>query len=209
MSDTLLFFDTETTGLPLWGAPSNDPEQPYIVQMAALIVDAETRRNIQGTYMVIRPDDWTVPDDLVEIHGLSTDLCERFGVPLELALQIFDHYVEMADIVVGHNVAFDKRMLRISYKRRGDSEDKLLEWKEKDSFCTATASNRICKLPATEKMIGAGRGKQTKRPTLEEAYTFFTGAPQAVSHEAMADVVACKRVYFGIKDNEQTGKEPT
>lgn len=35
-----LFFDTETTGLPLFEQPSEDPRQPHIVQLAACLVDS-------------------------------------------------------------------------------------------------------------------------------------------------------------------------
>lgn len=39
---TALFYDTETTGLPL----SEHPDQPHIVQLAAILVDLDTRREI-------------------------------------------------------------------------------------------------------------------------------------------------------------------
>lgn len=34
-----LVFDTETTGLPLWNDPSDHPDQPYIVDIAASLFD--------------------------------------------------------------------------------------------------------------------------------------------------------------------------
>ena len=35
MSENILFYDVETTGLPLRGTPSDDPRQPHLVQFAA------------------------------------------------------------------------------------------------------------------------------------------------------------------------------
>lgn len=34
-----IVYDTETTGLPLFSQPSEDPRQPHIVQLAAIVVD--------------------------------------------------------------------------------------------------------------------------------------------------------------------------
>ena len=39
-----LFYDTETTGLPLYDQPSDDPRQPHIVQVGAILVDLDTRK---------------------------------------------------------------------------------------------------------------------------------------------------------------------
>ena len=36
-----LFFDTETTGLPKYKLPIDDPAQPMIVQLAAIMSDAD------------------------------------------------------------------------------------------------------------------------------------------------------------------------
>ena len=34
-----LFFDTETTGFPVKGAPWSDEKQPHLVQIAAILFD--------------------------------------------------------------------------------------------------------------------------------------------------------------------------
>jgi len=40
-----VFFDSETTGLPLFNEPSEDPRQPHIVQLAACLVAGGIHRN--------------------------------------------------------------------------------------------------------------------------------------------------------------------
>lgn len=39
----LCFWDTETQFLPLWKEPSEHPDQPHIVELAAVLVDTQTR----------------------------------------------------------------------------------------------------------------------------------------------------------------------
>ena len=47
--NTAIFFDTETTGLPLFKEHSEHPSQPHIVQLAACLVDLDTRKTIAAT----------------------------------------------------------------------------------------------------------------------------------------------------------------
>ena len=68
-----LAYDTETTGLPLWNDPSDDPRQPHIVQLAAALVDIDTRRTIASMDVIVKPDGWTIPDDTVAVHGITTE----------------------------------------------------------------------------------------------------------------------------------------
>ncbi|HEY8351659.1 MAG TPA: hypothetical protein VIK87_03855, partial [Sphingomonadales bacterium] len=60
----ILFYDTETTGLPLFSEPSSDPRQPHIVQAAAVLVDAGTRKAISSINLISRPDGWEIPEEV-------------------------------------------------------------------------------------------------------------------------------------------------
>ncbi|WP_182340872.1 hypothetical protein [Comamonas koreensis] len=59
-----LAYDTETTGLPLFKEPSEHPDQPHIVQLGAILVDLNTRTTIASMDVIIRPDGWTIPDEV-------------------------------------------------------------------------------------------------------------------------------------------------
>ena len=48
-----LFYDTETTGLPLYDQPSDDPRQPHIVQLGAILVDLDARKEIACLDLIV------------------------------------------------------------------------------------------------------------------------------------------------------------
>lgn len=199
-----LFFDSETSGLPLFNEPSEDPRQPHIVQLGARLVDLDTRKAIATIDLIIKPDGWTIPADVAAVHGITTEHALDVGVPEELALQMLLAMWERCDVRVAHNETFDQRIVRIGLKRAkiaalmGRSE----AWKEGPAECTARMSTPICKLPPTAKMLAANR-KHPKTPNLSEAFEFFTGNKLENAHSALVDVDACLAVYFAIKDREQ------
>ena len=55
-----LAYDTETTGLPLFKEPSEDPRQPHIVQLGALLVDLDTRKTIASMDVIVRRNEPSV-----------------------------------------------------------------------------------------------------------------------------------------------------
>lgn len=198
----ILFYDTETNGLPLWREPSNHPGQPHITQLAAELFDADSGRTLAFMDVLIHPDEWTIPEDLQKLTGITNELVSRFGHPLKDALSMFMQMWCESDLRVAHNESFDQRMIRIEAARvlsehQGFHED----WKRGPVFCTQSNSVAILNLPPTPKMLAAGFNKP-KSPNLGEAYEYFTGKKLEGAHNAAVDLAACKAVYFGILDHQ-------
>lgn len=202
-----LFYDTETTGLPLFKEPSEHPGQPHIVQLAACLVDLDTKKEISSMDVIIRPNGWTIPDEVAAIHGITTEHAEAVGIEEKTALDMFmELWAGPGRTRIAHNEQFDARILRIGLKRFFDEPEHVLPisdtWKEGKSECTARLATPICQIPPTEKMVKAGFNK-FKTANLGEAYRHFMGCDFENAHSAMADVRACMAVYFAIKDMER------
>jgi DNA polymerase-3 subunit epsilon len=192
-----LFYDTETTGLPLFNEPSEDPRQPHIVQLAAILVDLDTRKQLASIDLTIRPHDWNIPDDVAKIHGITNEIALDIGVPELVALESFTALWLRSDIRIGHNEQFDARIIRIALHRfdPGMEADK---WKAGRAECTQALATPILKLPPTEKMLRAGFNKH-KSANLREAYRHFFGDELVGAHSAIEDAKGCMHVYFAIK----------
>lgn len=193
----VLVFDTETTGIPEYSKPSEDPCQPHLTEIAALLytnggvlIDAFTA--------LIKPDGWVIPDDVAAMNGITTSLAELEGISESDAVMGFMNLHSHADVRVAHNCSFDDRIMRIALKRYvGDEAADAFKAEPKQ--CTALLSKPLCKLEATEKMKKTNFKNSFKTPNLAEALAFFTGDVITEAHRAMADAKACARVYFAIK----------
>jgi len=199
---TALFYDTETTGLPDFKAPSEAPHQPHLVQLGTCLVDLDTRATLASLDLIVRPEGWTIPDDVSAIHGITTEMAMDLGVSESMAVGLLmelwaDWRPEQTERVA-HNEPFDARILRIALMRY-ESQVLADRWKAGPAQCTAQLSTSILKLPPTEKMLRAGFTKP-KTPNLGEAYRFFTGRELEGAHRAMVDVQACMAVFFAIAD---------
>lgn len=182
-----LFYDSETTGLPLFKEPSEHPNQPHIVQLAAALVDLDTRMTIASMDVIIKPSGWTIPDEVAAIHGITTEHAMDIGVSepaaLEMLLQLWSGRMR-----IGHNQSFDARIIRIAQMRHGLSFESQETWKAGQAECTCYMARPHTRL------------EKNKLPKLGEAYQHFTGQPLENAHSAMADVQGCMAVYWAIKD---------
>jgi len=191
------FYDTETTGLPLFSEPSEDPRQPHIVQLAAILVDLDSKKTVQSIDLVIKPHGWVITPEITEIHGITQEYAMDVGVSEDDAASILIDMVGNR-LRIGHNEQFDARIIRIAAKRYF-GEVVADTWKSGEAECTARLSTKLCNLPPTEKMIAAKKNFN-KTPNLTEAYTHFFGKGFDDAHTAMADVLACRDVYFAVKE---------
>ena len=199
--DNTLFYDTETTGLPLFKEPSEDPRQPHLVQLAFKVVDPRTREALDAIDVIIKPDGWVIPDEAAAIHGITTERALDEGVPERKALGLLLDAWASCSVRVGHNEQFDARIIRIGLKRYGEEAASDL-WKAGRAECTANQATPIVQLPPTEKMLRAGFNK-FKTASLSEAHKFFTGRDLDGAHNAMVDVDGCMTVYWAIRDRQQ------
>jgi DNA polymerase-3 subunit epsilon len=196
-----LFYDTETSGLPLFNEPSEDPRQPHIVQLAACLVDTDTRATIASMDVTVQPRGWVIPDDVAAIHGITTERATDVGIPESIAVSMFIELWRFRTRIA-HNEAFDARILRIALLRHAIDAALPDRWKAGPAGCTQALSTPILRLPPTPRMIAAGR-LHHKSANLGEAYRHFTGEQLAGAHNAMVDVQACMTVYFAIVDHMQ------
>lgn len=194
-----IFFDTETTGLPLFSEPSEHPGQPHIVQLAAVLADLDTQADIASMNVIIRPDGWTIPDEVAAIHGITTEHAMDVGIPEPMAVEMFLS-LWVGRLRIAHNESFDARIIRIAQHRFPEQfpEPQRDYWKSGKAECTARMATPILNLPPTEKMLAAGRN-HAKTANLGEAYKYFSGKELENAHSAMADVQACMFIYFAMR----------
>lgn len=183
-----LFFDTETTGF------RSKTFTPEIVQIGAILQDTETRRVLGELNCIIKPLN-PIPEHVSAIHGITDDLAARVGVERSFAESIFSQMVSFADVLVAHNIEFDLNIIQGAWPLASSVVG------SKTPFCTMRESTNVVRLPA-----GVYHGKKYrghKPPKLIEAYAhFFNGASFENAHDAMADVRACRDVYFALMDHK-------
>lgn len=184
-----IIFDTETTGLPKsWNAPITDTDNwPRVVQIAWQLHD-DMGRVIEHKDFLIRPDGFDIPYDAERIHGISTELAEKYGESLETVLTDFNRALGQAKFVVGQNISFDINVLGCEFVRLNHSTP-MTEMPVLDT-CTETTAE-LCKLPG-------GRGGRYKLPTLTELHQHLFGEPFSEAHNATADVEATTRCFFEL-----------
>lgn len=191
----ILFFDTETTGFVQDRLPVDHPDQPYVVQLAAELTE-DDGEPVAGFSFIIDPGigEITIPTKASDVHGITDERAVALGVSAEFALGAFTHLYQRANLVVAHNIKFDRAVIEIAISRH---YRKIMPLR-KPLFCTMDAATPIVNLPPTERMLAAGFNKP-KPPKLDECIRHFFDESLEGAHDALVDVRACSRVYFHLK----------
>jgi len=189
-----LVFDTETTGLPIWKEPSDHPDQPHVVDIAWTLYGADLEE-IERFDAIINPGEGVIiPDELAELHGITTERAREEGIDPSEVFGRFEDVLARTEFIVGHNVSFDVRMMRITGARvTGEKWENNLP-----TFCTMRKSTNICRIlkekPRTE--------KDWKWPTLSEAIRHFFDEEHSDAHRARPDCDGAARVFLHLKSME-------
>lgn len=191
----ILVFDSETTNLPDFHKQAEDPSQPHIVQLGAILYDS-ARRVVSELNLLVKPEGWLIDPEAAAIHGITQEHAEKYGLPLKIVMRTFLALADLSELDVVHNHSFDDKMIRRELHYLGAPET-AEKFRARRSYCTMKASTPIVNLPPTEKMIRAGFNKP-KSTTCAEAFRFFTGKELESAHDACADVRACAAIYFAM-----------
>ena len=185
--DRLLFFDTETTGIPLnYKAPSSDTQNwPRLVQLAWILTD-ELGNRIHVGNLIVKPDGFFIPADATKVHGITTQMAKEEGIPLAEAIEQFKVDLDMATSIVGHNIEFDKKIVGAEMIRLGLKD----ELEKKKSYCTMQSSIDFCKIP----------GKYGfKYPKLQELHRKLFNEDFDDAHNAMSDIEATEKCFWELR----------
>lgn len=146
-------------------------------------------RIVKSRQCIIKPDGWTIPTQASDVHGITTDYAEEFGIPISEALRVFIEDYNRSERLIAHNINFDFNVVGAELHRSGIKASKYVT----EKVCTMEASTDYCKIP--------GRNGY-KWPQLIELHKKLFDKGFDGAHDAMIDVQACARCYFELKKQE-------
>jgi DNA polymerase III epsilon subunit-like protein len=187
----VLFFDTETNGLPQSknALTSNLANWPIIVQIAWQLwdfTDITAAKRIEADSYIIQPDTSVVWNaESAAIHGISKDTAIEKGVSRTEVLNAFMLVAKKAHVLCAHNLAFDKPVLKAEYLRQNTGE--VFRWWPAIEYCTMENTKNILKLPSK---FGKAWDPY-KMPRLAELHKYLYGEDVKFEWHSAAGDVEC------------------
>jgi DNA polymerase III epsilon subunit-like protein len=181
-----LFFDVETTGLPIdWKAPTSDLENwPRIVEIAWILSD-ENGNELEVFSSILKNDNFSIPIDASKIHQITDEIANTKGRERIEVFKQFADVISKAQTLVAHNIEFDFKVLHSEFIRYGIKSGLY----KINKACTKELSTDYCKLPGNYGY---------KWPKLEELFRKVFGKELLSAHSASIDVKACKDCFFEL-----------
>jgi len=220
--DKILGFDTETTGLPPRrnsGQPYDIKRQPHILQLSGLIYSISENEVVESLDVYIRlPDGVDIPEEATNIHGITRTICDEKGVDIIDALIAFYDMYQRCETCVGHNVAFDKRMVstevqrnRLAIQERAPQCLNLFNeiyerTKNIDSYCTMYKGRMLCNIQRISEKTGR---PFMKVPKLIELYSHLfplRKSPENL-HNSAVDIQITLACYLKMRHNYEETNE--
>lgn len=185
----LIIIDTET----------NDVKNPRLIQLGYMLVQADD--TVSSGYRVLREVGTLVDQgpELVmnpyafKVHGISTGVACKFGIAPIAAAQTLTSDILRADVMVFHNASFDLRVLKILATTHYNALTRVLD--KTPVLCTMQATKAFCGL--------LNKAGHPKNPKLSELYFELFDKIYANQHDALGDVRATLRCYFGLPEELQ------
>ncbi len=203
----VILLDTETNGLPKnkFAPPSTAGAWPAILQISWLIfeIKGRTMTKVGGQDIGIALDPKISWDTgAAAIHGIS-EAEARFGTPVNEAMAQLQPALIAADVIIAHNLAFDKPVIRAAGHSAGLREI----WPTgKHEFCTMITTRDLVRIPSPSHAPGLPVEKRAtnafKAPRLNELYAWLYGHVYDISgatlHSARSDTHCLSQCLAGL-----------
>ena len=206
----ILVFDTETTGLPEKDDNNKEPsiydfdKWPYIIQISCILYDLSTNDCIiKNTYIKIN-NNIIIPPESFDKHKLTHEYLNSNGINIIPALREFNELLKISDIIVGHNISFDKRIVFVECLRHKIPQYftsfKGKQQIKKNEFCTMRKTIKHCNIVKISKKTNR---PYLKTPSLSELYLnlFPESTLPDELHNALVDILITLKCYIKFNYN--------
>lgn len=190
----ILILDTETTGLPdyknkLMKTPKWYNVYPDIVQISWIMYDNETMKQLDIQDHIINIG-YNIPEESSRIHGITNEIMLSKGKPFTDILPSLIGVLKNTDVLVCHNLDFDKKMVISNMMKHGCIN--IFDTLKIQEFCTMKNSIDIC---AIKKFNYRTKKYENKWPRLNELHNHYFGYTPDGLHNSMIDVLCTLRCY--------------
>jgi len=189
----VLIFDTETTGLPEKYASIRDYEKwPYIIQLSYIIYDTSNNslHTISDNYIKIDKS-INISEESEKITGISREILNSKGINIKQALYDFNNALKMSDIIVGHNVSFDKQIVMVEcFRNKINNNFVRFHGKNiirKPEYCTCKKSSHLF---------------NNRYQKLENLYSNLFNEKPCGLHNSLMDTIVTFRCYYKLVHNK-------
>lgn len=185
----VLFFDTETTGLPqFYNAPITQVNNwPRLVQLAFIEFYENGTLAAKHNY-IIKPEGFSIPREATLIHRITNEQAQTEGYDLTQVLDIFADAITESSILIAHNFDFDRNIVGAEFVRKKFDTKPILT---KRSFCTMKNKNIVnfCRI--------SGKNGY-KWPKLEELHYKLFNQKISDAHDASIDIAATAKCFWEL-----------
>jgi len=187
-----IILDTETTGIPPRKngklSPPSDFEKydnARLIELAYILLDDDL--NVIKSFSSLSKTGVKIPNS--NIHGITEEMCKN-GTDISSLLQTFLFDFNKCDVVIGHNIEFDVKIIqaeifRLNSQRKGKNDLNLVE-KGKTFYCTMKKSFENLKLK--------------KWPSLKDLSLTLFPTVNFEFHRALKDAEVTLKCYKKLED---------
>lgn len=197
----VLIFDTETTGLPedSYASFHDSAKWPHIIQLSYIMINTKTKEILEYVDRIVKLDPSVIiSPESIAVHQITREKSESNGIPIKEVLNEFVQTIQTADVIVGHNIIFDKRIITVELYRHDMKNCFYNRNGAISEYCTMKRTTELCAIPRVNKKTGE---TYNKFPTLSELHTKLFGNDPKGTHNAIADVMICLRCYVMLECN--------